>query len=193
MLDGEIRQASREFSRVLVQGTQVRALHFVAAFHLPHQKFGIAAHQQAIDSLRYRIVQRADQRVVFGHIIGRPADVFSGLETRGAIGTADNHGVRRGTGISARSSIHIGDENVRGFFGQSVEAGPGFPREAPSTLATKTFAGLSGAAKSSLPEEGFGGRIIGIEPRAAQVSFEDIPAALALDSASGDGAAGGSM
>src|SRR5258708_37051372 len=75
--------------------------------------------------MRFRIVQRGDEPVVFGDVVGHAADVFLQLGDDFAACIADDHAVSGRPGIAARTAVNVG--TVRGSGGLW---GPGgFPHQ----------------------------------------------------------------
>ena len=109
VFNGEILQLAAEFCGAFVQRLQVRAFHLVAALHLAHQQLGIAAHAQSGDIVAGGVIERGEQREIFGDVVGFAADIFRELQRDFSFGIAQHYGVRSRAGIAARSAVNICD------------------------------------------------------------------------------------
>ena len=76
-------------------GFRSGTLHFVAALHLAHQQFGIAANAQSGDVVRGGVIERGEQREIFGDVVGLAADIFRELEDDFSLGIAQELRRRR--------------------------------------------------------------------------------------------------
>ncbi len=89
------------------QRAQILALHFVLSTHLLDQELGITFDANGTHAVRFRIVQRGDEAVVFGDVVGRAADVFLQLGGDFAACIANNHAVRGRSRIAARAAVNV--------------------------------------------------------------------------------------
>ena len=108
VIDAEGIERGRHFSSAFVKRREFRAANFVQTLHLFDEKFGVALDAQCANALRLNVVERGDQAVVFGDVVGHPADKFFQAGDRFAFRVANIH---------------------------TVCGGPGLPREPPSMLA----------------------------------------------------------
>ena len=108
------RSCASELRGALVQRLQIRAFHFVAALHLADEQLGIAADAQRGDAVAGRVIERGEQRVIFGDVVGFAADLLGQLQDDSSLRVADDHGVGRRAGIAARGAVDIREVNAGG-------------------------------------------------------------------------------
>lgn len=113
VLDDEVLNLPGQFRGTFVQRFQVRAFHFVTALHLPHEKFGITSNSKRVNVVACCVIKRGEKRVILGNIICFAADILRQLENDFSGSISQDHGVRRRTGIPARSTVDISDVNAR--------------------------------------------------------------------------------
>jgi len=123
VLDGEIGEAFGLAQGALVKRLERGAFYFVAALHLADKKFGIAANAEAQNICGGTVIERGDEREVFGDVVGGAAEILSKLIDDRAVGAANDDGVRGGPGIAARGTIHFGGENICGVLRLGEKAG----------------------------------------------------------------------
>src|SRR5258708_35651930 len=71
------------------------------------QQFRIALDAQRAYAVRFRIVQRGDEPVVFGDVVGHAADVFLQLGDDCAAPIANPKAVRSRSGIASRAAVNV--------------------------------------------------------------------------------------
>src|SRR4029077_16618244 len=122
VVDAERFQRGGHFSRALEKGLQLGASNLVLAAHLFDEELGIAFDAQRLNALRLHVVERGDQAVVFGDVVGHAADVFFQLGDDFTFWVANHHAVSGRAGIAARAAVDIGTiSGGRGFcFRRSV-------------------------------------------------------------------------
>ncbi len=78
--------------------------------------------RSALTSLRLHVVERGDQAVVFGDVVGHAADIFFQPGDDVAFGVANDHAVGGGARIAAGATVDVGAiSGGDGFrFGRSV-------------------------------------------------------------------------
>ncbi len=114
MLNRKEFQRPAHALRALMQRLQPRILHFVVAFHLLHQQQRIAANAQPADAVCFGVIERRNQAVIFGHIIGLRTQPLAERFQHRPIRLANHHAVGGWPGIAARRAIHIGEICARG-------------------------------------------------------------------------------
>ena len=82
-------------------------LHFVQALDLIHDQLRIAVHAQPLDPAGRGVIERRDQRVIFGDVVRGAANIFSKRFVRRPVRTPHHHAVRRRAGIPARRAVNI--------------------------------------------------------------------------------------
>jgi hypothetical protein len=107
VLDAEGIERLRHFLGALEERAQILALHFVLPAHLLDQQLGIALDANRAHAVRFRIIQRGDQPIVFGDVVGHAADVFLQLGDDFATSIADGHAVSSRPGIAARGAVNV--------------------------------------------------------------------------------------
>src|SRR5258708_19626496 len=71
------------------------------------QQFRIGLDAQRAYAVRFRIVKRGNQPVVFGDVVGHAADVFLQLGDDFAPSIADDYAVGSRPGIAARAAVNV--------------------------------------------------------------------------------------
>ncbi len=114
VIDAERIERGRHFFRALVKRREFLAANFVQALHLLDEQFGVALDAQRADSLRLNVVERGDQPVVFGDIVGHAADIFFQPSDDFAFRIADDDAIRGWTGITAGAAVDVSAIRGRG-------------------------------------------------------------------------------
>src|SRR4029077_7144287 len=95
------------FLGAFVQRAQIGMLHFVQALDLVDDQLRIAVDAQPFDPAGRGVIERRDQRVIFGDVVGRAANIFSEGFVRCPIGAPQDYSVGCRTGIPARRAIYV--------------------------------------------------------------------------------------
>src|SRR5215467_12251628 len=107
VVDAERYEGPRHFLGALKERLQVGALDFVLPAHLLDQQFGVALDVQFPHAAGLREVERRDESVVFGDVVGGPADVLLQASDNFTARIADYHAVSGRPWIAARPAVDV--------------------------------------------------------------------------------------
>jgi hypothetical protein len=116
VVDGEPLQLRNQLFGAGVKFLQRQVLHFVDAFDLPYQEFGIAYDLERFVSVLDGILERRNQTLIFREVVGLVTQV---LAERGNFSSGfilNYNAITGGTGIASSSAIAVGDQVVLGSF-----------------------------------------------------------------------------
>ena len=125
--DGKPVELGDQFFGASVKILQGGVLHFVDAFDLPHQEFGVADYLECLVAVCDGILERGDQALILGKIVGLVAEVFAECGNFSSRFILNDDAVAGGSGIAACSAVAEGDEVMLGrvfagaekFFGRA--------------------------------------------------------------------------
>ena len=107
VIDAERIERGRHFFGAFVKRREFLAANFVQALHLLDKQFGVALDAQRADSLRLDVVERGDQPVIFGDIVGHAADIFFQPSDDFTFRIADDDAISGWTGITAGAAVDV--------------------------------------------------------------------------------------
>ena len=124
--DGKPVELGNQFFCACMKIPQRQIVHFVDAFDLPNQQFRIADHFERLVAVAYGILERGDQSLILGKIVGLVAEIFAERGNSLARFILDNNSVTRRPGIAACTAIDEGDKIMLGrTFAQAEEFSAG--------------------------------------------------------------------
>ena len=112
VLERHITDLECHLSRACVQRLQAGVFHLVVTAHLLHEEQRIGAYVHAPTSMSASPLERGEQPVVFGDVVGRQADGAAELFNQLAIGPLDANAETRRSWIAARAPIDVRDHSI---------------------------------------------------------------------------------